>query len=251
MTPDRAWPPQHTSAQVRPVSSALADLAGLLLETDSFHDVMQCLAQACTQIVPNVLTAGITVANAGRIITVAAADALGRELDERQYDLDEGPCLESMYIRQIVDAPDMASETRWGDYPRQVVELGVGSVYSSPLVVRNQSVGVLNLYSALPNGFTGASRAAAAELVTVIVVTVTATLRNFGDATLADQLQQALGSRSAIDQAVGIIIATQRLNPDEAFATLRRASQHRNIRLPVIAQELIDRTAPPSTRTSR
>ena len=141
----------------------------------------------------------------------------------------------------------MATETRWGEYSRQVVELGVRSIYSSPLIVGDQVIGVLNLYSAQPNGFTEHARTAAAELVTIIVVTITATLRNFGDATLADQLQNALGSRSVIDQAIGILIATQHLSPDDAFAMLRSASQHRNIRLPLIAQELIDRTAPPPT----
>lgn len=100
MSPDEPRAPQHSHGEERPVASALSDLAGLLLETDSFHTVMQRLAEASTQIVPNVLTGGITVANGGRIITVAAADALGRELDERQYDIDEGPCLEAMYLKR-------------------------------------------------------------------------------------------------------------------------------------------------------
>ena len=74
-------------------------------------------------------------------------------------------------------------------------------------------------------------------------VTVTATLRDYNEASLTRNLQNALVSRSVIDQAIGIIMATRRCPADEAFATLRGLSQTRNVRLAVIAQDLVDRTA--------
>lgn len=225
------------------LSAALTELAGLLLDTDSFQTVMQQLAQAGTRIVPNVLTAGITVANGNRVVTVATADALGAVLDERQYDLDEGPCLESMRTREIVDVPDMSVETRWDGYPPQVRALGVEATYSSPLIVRDRGVGVLNLYADHTHAFAEPSvRDAAAQLVTIITVAITGTLRNYGDITLTDQLQQALSTRSIIDQAIGILIGTHHCTAGEAFAILRGASQSRNVRLNQIAQDLVDRT---------
>jgi hypothetical protein len=225
------------------LSAALTELAGLLLDTDSFQTVMQQLAQASTRIVPNVLTAGITVANGDRVVTVATADALGAVLDERQYDLDEGPCLESMRTREIVDVPDMSVETRWDGYPPQVRALGVEATYSSPLIVRDRGVGVLNLYADHTHAFAEQNvKDAAAQLVTIITVAITGTLRNYGDITLTDQLQQALSTRSIIDQAIGILIGTHHCTAGEAFAILRGASQSRNVRLNQIAQDLVDRT---------
>lgn len=234
------------------LSAALTELAGLLLDTDSFQTVMDQLAQASTRIVPNVLTAGIIVANGDRVITVAAADALGAILDERQYDLDEGPCLEAMRTREIVHVPDLSTETRWDGYPAQIRALGVDATYSSPLIVRDRTVGVLNLYADHAHAFDEQPvRNAAAQLATIITVAITGTLRNYGDLTLTDQLQQALSTRSIIDQAIGILIGTHHCTAGEAFAILRGASQSRNVRLNHIAQDLVDRNTGKRTREDR
>ncbi|WP_353647787.1 ANTAR domain-containing protein [Nakamurella sp. A5-74] len=69
---------------------------------------------------------------------------------------------------------------------------------------------------------------------------IAATLRNYGDVTLTDQLQEALNSRSIIDRAIGIIVATQHISPVEAFTALRKQSQNGNTRLATIARQLVD-----------
>jgi hypothetical protein len=55
------------------------------------------------------------------------------------------------------------------------------------------------------------------------------------------QLQEALASRSTIDQALGVLMAQNRCTRDQAFAILRRASQNRNIKLREVAGTLIQR----------
>jgi hypothetical protein len=52
-------------------------------------------------------------------------------------------------------------------------------------------------------------------------------------------LRAALASRATIDQARGILIARYRISPEQAFAVLVRWSQHRNIKLRVIAEALV------------
>jgi PAS domain S-box-containing protein len=75
-------------------------------------------------------------------------------------------------------------------------------------------------------------------------------------AALADQLKAALASRSVIDQALGIIMAQSRVSAEEAFTTLRTASQHRNVKLREVAQSMVESvtgrppTDPPVFRAS-
>jgi ANTAR domain len=57
---------------------------------------------------------------------------------------------------------------------------------------------------------------------------------------VADRLQRALTSRSAIDQAVGILISRSGCDADEAFAKLVAASQADNRKVTAVAQQLID-----------
>jgi AmiR/NasT family two-component response regulator len=55
------------------------------------------------------------------------------------------------------------------------------------------------------------------------------------------QLQQALRARSVIDQAIGVLMAQERCQPDVAFDMLRLHSQHNNRKIRDVAVELVTR----------
>ena len=54
-----------------------------------------------------------------------------------------------------------------------------------------------------------------------------------------DQLRQALVSHAVIDQAIGVLIATTGLRPDEGWNVLRQVSQHTNIKVREIARQIL------------
>jgi hypothetical protein len=99
------------------LSPALSELAGLLLSTESFTELVQEVTELAVRTVEPVVTCGITLAQQGRVFTVAAADELANQLDEQQYEIDAGPCLEALTSGEVVDAPDLRTESRWPDYP--------------------------------------------------------------------------------------------------------------------------------------
>jgi ANTAR domain len=57
------------------------------------------------------------------------------------------------------------------------------------------------------------------------------------------RLLAKMGTMSVIEQAKGIIIAQQGCGPDEAFDLLRLASQRANVKLRVLAAELVEQAA--------
>ncbi len=61
-------------------------------------------------------------------------------------------------------------------------------------------------------------------------------------ATEIAQLQEALASRAAIEQAKGILMARYGISPDRAFDVLRRWSQSSQIKLRVLAEGLVTLT---------
>lgn len=191
------------------------------------------------------MTCGITLAQDGRVLTVASADALAMVLDEKQYEHDEGPCVQALYTGLVVDAPDLAVEDRWGGYPQVVLGHGIGAVLSVPLVVHDKPVGVLNLYARAAHAYSDEDRRVAAVLAEQAAIAVTAALRHYDEVTLADHLRVALSSWSVIDQAIGIIIGQRRCTADEAFAMLRTISQRRNIKLRLVAADLVATTSHP------
>jgi len=223
--------------------AALSELAGLLVATRSFEELMQRIADLSTRAVPVAATCGITLAQDGHVITVASADALARLLDEQQYELDQGPCLEALNVGEIVISADLSRETRWNGYPPLALAHGIQAVYSSPLLVNGEPIGALNMYALTANAFDLDSRATIAQFTALAAATITAAMRHYDEATLTDHLRTALSSRSVIDQAIGIVIALQHCTEREAFDMLRTISQNRNVPLREVAAELVARTS--------
>jgi GAF domain-containing protein len=221
----------------------MTELAGLLMATESFEEVMQRIAGLAARLVPSAATCGITLAQDGHVVTVASADALARLLDEQQYELDEGPCLEALRTGQVVAAEDLSRESRWNGYPPRAFAHGVRTVYSSPLVVGDQTIGAINMYARPAHAFDPDARASIAQLTALAAATTTAAMRHYDEVTFSDHLRRALSSRSVIDQAMGIIIGMQRCSPDEAFEMLRTVSQNRNIPVREVAAELVANTS--------
>jgi GAF domain-containing protein len=231
------------------VGAALSELAGLLLSTESFEDLLQGVAELSVRVIDPAATCGITLSQDDRVFTVASADALARQLDEQQYEFDTGPCLQALASGEVVEATDLAAEDRWDAYPTMAMAQGILAVLSTPLIVDAKPVGVLNLYARSPRAFSGVDRQLATLLAGQAAIAVLAALRHYDEVTLSDHLRIALSSRSVIDQAIGIVMAQRRCGPEEAFGILRMISQRRNIKLRVVAAELVDATQSPSRDT--
>lgn len=212
------------------------------MSADSFDDLIQQIALLAARTVPIAGTCAITLSVADRVLTAASTDALGRLLDEQQYDIDEGPCLEAIRTRSIVSAPDLATETRWDGYPALALAHGISAVYSSPLLVHDECLGALNMYAHEVNAFDEATRQTVAAFTSLTTAGIAGALRGAQDVALTDHLRAALTTREVIDQAIGIIIGQQHCTPSEAFTILRKVSQTRNVRLHEIAADLVRNT---------
>ena len=64
------------------------------------------------------------------------------------------------------------------------------------------------------------------------------------------RMQARLESLPVIEQAKGILMAQQGCGPEEAFDLLRRASQRANLKLHVLAMQIVDQVASPPAETS-
>ena len=182
---------------------------------------------------------GITVTLDDRVRTVASSDALAAAADEVQYARGEGPCLEAVRTGQVIDVPDLAADDRWSDYRTYVLAQGVRAVLSTPLGVTGQTFGALNLYSTEAGSFDDRSRAVAARWAQQASGAIGVALRLAERTRYGQQMSEALTSRSTIDQAIGIVMAQQRCTADAAFAILRSASQGRNVKLRIIAADIV------------
>lgn len=217
----------------------VADLSGLLLSEENQETTLKRVADLAVRCIGACDAVGITLLADGVPTTRAATGGLVYEVDNYQYDIDEGPCLAAIVERQPLEIQDMDTSERWPRFGRHAVERGIRSSLSIPLLVRGEPLGALNLYSCSPHAFEPADRETALMFGAQAAVALANSQTYSASVALAAQLREALGSRAVIDQAVGVMMTRLRCDQDEAFDRLTTLSQHTNTKLRLLAQDIV------------
>ncbi|MEN3314411.1 MAG: hypothetical protein V7605_645 [Acidimicrobiaceae bacterium] len=214
-------------------------LRRFLTGQDDLASMQTKITLLATEAVPTCDIASITMLRAGEPVTAASSDRTAKFLDETQYELGEGPCLSAIRHRGA-EHVRTRSDDRWPAFSATASDRGVLSVLSVPLGNAETVMGALNLYSETNSEFDSTAREVAsgfADQLGVAAASMTLYVEGFE---LSHQLQQAMESRAAIEQAKGILMAAEQCGPDTAFAILVRASQSQNRKLRDIATEIVE-----------
>jgi hypothetical protein len=216
------------------------DVVRMLDDFDGVARFLGAVVRWAVARTPGAEACGLTVEQAGRGVTVEYSGEMAARADERQYELDDGPCLQAMRTGKTVTAPDMSTEDRWGSYPARAREVGVGASLSLPLTIGAKGRGALNLYSTRAHAFTDDDQRTAAAWAAQTSGALSVALRMAERDAVVVHLQRGMVSRLVIGQAVGLLMAERRCSADQAFDMLKAASQRANEKLRDIAQRLVD-----------
>jgi len=233
-------PPADPPTDLVRVFSAVQSV---MLSAQGVEGFLAELTKVASGVVSPAASCGVTIRREGQPTTVASSDQRAERIDEAQYSSGHGPCLETLDTGAVRDVPDLATETRWPEYRNRAMELGVRSSLSIPLTSGQHILGGLNLYGSRPGNFGGIVRQHAEIFAVQAATALLLVLRTADHSQRSVQLEQALSSRTAIDQAIGILMAQQECTAEEAFALLRAHSQNNNRKLRDVAAELITRVS--------
>jgi GAF domain-containing protein len=217
----------------------LKELHGALLNTQSVEQFLHEMAALAARLVNGRLSCGMTMEPDGRPVTVACSDKLAAQVDEVQYELDDGPCLHAMRDGHMVRIEDTAEKARWPEFEAQAAWHGIRSCLALPLNADGKPVGAINLYAREASAFGPAQARRAENFADNASGALTLAIRHASHASLIEQLRSSLSSRTVIDQALGIIMARERCTQARAFAILRSASQNSNVKLRDIASAVV------------
>ncbi|SHN58613.1 GAF domain-containing protein [Geodermatophilus obscurus] len=227
----------------RPLSDprdAVAELARLVFGTTTMDAMLQRIADLAKELISGVEDASVTLIVNDKPGTAACTGGLALDLDESQYGLGHGPCLEAAVGEEIREITDAREETRWPDYARTAVERGSLSSLSVPLPVREGIHGGLNLYAVEADGFDDDARHMSRVFASYAAVAVHNMHLYESTRDQAEHLDTAMKTRAVIEQAKGILMSQRRCDAEEAFALLAAASQRSNRKLRDIARAIVD-----------
>jgi AmiR/NasT family two-component response regulator len=111
---------------------------------------------------------------------------------------------------------------------------------SLPLTVEGKILGALNVYAREPDVFTSEAVSVAEIIAAHASLAIHVSTALFQHRSLSEGLREAMTSRAVIEQAKGILMAQRKVDADAAFVLLREASQHRNVKLRLLAEEVVE-----------
>ncbi|TWD82456.1 GAF domain-containing protein [Kribbella amoyensis] len=176
--------------------------------------------------------AGCVLQERGRLEVAAVTDPVIERIYTAQLERGEGPLITAQDERRTLWIRDTALETRWPEWSAQISAEGLRTVMQLPLMIAGRAVGVLTLYSTEVDAFDDDDEAVAQILARHAAV-ATATARQ------EQTLVEAVDARKLIGQAMGILMERFAVDGDQAFAILRRYSQDNNVKLRVVADDLV------------
>ncbi|MGZ4662087.1 MAG: GAF and ANTAR domain-containing protein [Arthrobacter sp.] len=227
--------------QAEPV---IAEVQDLLLETQDvadFLDELACYAAASLSSESSEVFCGITLLHHGSAGTVASSGQKALMLDELQYEFDEGPCLMASRRQLLVHIPDLTGDDTFPEYNDIAVAHGIRSVLAVPFhLPDNSTQACLNLYSEKARSFGAVALERAQTFVSQASKGLRLAILLGQHSRRAEDLKMAMTSRTVIDMAVGIVIAQNRCNQEEAIRLITAASNHRNLKLRDVAAAIVE-----------
>jgi GAF domain-containing protein len=224
-----------------PIAQALDAVRSYVAGREPLSDVLQQVADTATVALHADATGLTLLYPDGKARTAVYTSELATTVDQAQYDADRGPCLEAFRTKSRLWVADTATDDRWPEFAAAAQREGVSSSLSLPLVVANEGIGALNLYSRERDHFAGEEVDDGALYASQAAVALANAQAYWEQATLAENLATAMESRATIEQAKGIIMASTKCGPDEAFTLLRQQSQYENRKLRDVATEIVER----------
>jgi GAF domain-containing protein len=219
--------------------TGFTELQQALLGSHTIEQFLQELAELAARLVTDGLCCGMTLRSTGGPMTAACTDQVASQVDEVQYQLDDGPCLHAMRYGHPVRIEDTTGQAQWPKFEEQAAARGIRSCLALPLITDGKPVGALNLYARAAKAFGAAEIRRAENFAENASGALALALRLASYAALTDQMRSSLASRAVIDQAVGVIMAQERCTQARAFAMLRAASQNGNVKLRDIASAIV------------
>ncbi|MDQ6782137.1 MAG: GAF and ANTAR domain-containing protein [Actinomycetota bacterium] len=155
--------------------------------------------------------------------SVATTDETAGRIEDLQYTLGEGPCVDAHHLGRPVLEDDLADPAvaRWPVFTAGALVAGVGAIFGFPLQVGAVRLGALNLYRVRPGPLSDEAHADALVAADVVAETLMALQAGAPGETLSAELEENANFRFVVAQAAGMISVQLDVSVTQAMVRLR------------------------------
>ena len=175
--------------------------------------------------------------------SVCTSNAVSALVEQLQFELGEGPCVDAYLQGRPVLEPDLAdpADVRWPAFTQPALEAGVRSVFGFPMRVGAARLGALNLYRDAPGELSDDQHSDALVMAGVAAEVVLLLQAGAAPGQLAIELEAGANFQYVVHQAAGMIAAQLDVSVAEALIRLRARAFGDGRPLAAVAEEVVNR----------
>jgi GAF domain-containing protein len=164
-------------------------------------------------------------------------------IEESQFALGEGPCVDAYNQDRPVLEPDLAhpAQAHWLAFSGPVVACGVQAIFGFPLHIGQVRLGALNLYRDHTGSLTDEQHADAVAMADIITRAVLAMQAKAPPGQLASELAAGADFEYVVHQAAGMVAAQLNVSVGQALIRLRAYAFGNDRPLRQVAQDVVER----------
>jgi len=186
--------------------------------------------------------AGIALMSGPRSGPLSASDPAAHVLEDLQYTLRQGPCVDAFRTGDAVSEDDVeANMDRWPAFTPPLVQAGMGAVFAFPLALGGARQGALTLYQQTPGPLADQQQADAFAVAQIASLAVLEMQAGSPPERWADGLAEAADCHAKIHQASGMVAVQLGIGVDAAYVRLRSHAYAEDRALADVARDVVAR----------
>ena len=175
--------------------------------------------------------------------SVGATDDVSQLIEDLQFTLGEGPCIDAHRQDRPILEPDLADpETpRWLGFSPPAVSAGARALFGFPLQVGSVRLGALNLYRDRPGALTDRQYEDALVMADVAAQALLIMQTRAPAGSLGAEIERGLDLQNVVHQAAGMVAAQIKGSVGQALIRLRAHAFSHDRALVLVAEDIVAR----------
>jgi signal transduction protein with GAF and PtsI domain len=214
---------------------ALSEISKAISSDQYLDDILKLIVTVTANVMDSKICSLWLLDEREKVLRIRATQAISEAyLQERSLALGEGVVGYVAQYNKPLAILDVLKEPRYKEKELARKE-GLVSMLSVPLAVKDRVIGVINCYTSYPHEFTETEQA----VLTTVASQAAICIENTELMVKTKVIQEELEVRKLVERAKGVLMKRHRLDEEEAFKRIRKASMDSRKTMRQVAEAIL------------